>query len=337
MLCGVLTFRFGAEDLLRTRFAISPLDELGRGLRIVRSTDPPLAHLAWARRARQRLGDDLDVEAFATILASGPYTPDFLAPPPRVQLPDFGTELERVRATPPRTVARELGWCFPRGVPSVVRPLIDDPRRALDKLVDTMAELWRRLLAPDWPRVRALLEADILYRAQALTVSGPIEVFGDLHRGVRWHDGSLLVDRPYEQKIDLEGRGLLLIPVAFLSGVAAMFDPPWQPAVMYPPRGLGTLWAPEPCDDEEALAELVGARRARVLTSLDSPAATVDLAERLDASPAGISEHLGVLCRAGLVDARRAGRRVLYSRTALGDALVTPGSEPSSGPSRSRR
>jgi DNA-binding transcriptional ArsR family regulator len=337
MLCGVLTFRFGAEDLLRTRFAISPLDELGRGLRIAHATDPPLAHLAWARRARERLGDDLDVEAFAAILASGPYTPDFLAPPPRVQVPDVHAELERVRATPPRTVARELGWCFPRGVPTVVRPLIDDPRRALDKLVDTMAELWQRLLAPDWPRVRALLEADILYRAQALTVSGPIEVFGDLHRDVRWHEGSLLVDRPYEQKVDLEGRGLLLIPVAFLSGVATMWDPPWQPAVMYPPRGVGTLWAPEPAVDDGALAELVGARRARVLTSLDSPAATIDLAERLGASTAGVSEHLGVLCRAGLVDARRAGRRVLYSRTALGDALVTPGSESSSGPSRSRR
>jgi DNA-binding transcriptional ArsR family regulator len=343
----VLTFRFGAEDLLRTRFAVSPLDELGRALRVAQATHPPLAHAAWARPARERLGDDLDLEAFSTILASGPYTPDFLAPPPRVQIPDVAAELERVRATPPRTVARELGWCFPRGLPVAVRPLIDDPRRALDALVDTMAELWRRLLAADWPAIRALLEADILFRAQALTAAGPLDVFGDLHRDVRWHDGALLVDRPYEQVVDLEGRGLLLIPGAFLSDVATMWDPPWQPAVMYPPRGAGTLWAPAPPADGSAVADLIGAGRARVLAALVAPAATIDLAERLGVSPAGVSEHLGVLTRAGLVEARRAGRRVLYARTPMGEALLTPESAPSrarrrssraaSGPSRSRR
>src|SRR5690242_8944848 len=83
----MLTFRFGAEDVLRTRFAISPLDELGRALRIVRSPDPPLTHAAWAHEARGRVGDDLDLEAWLTILVAGPYTPDFLAPPPRVQIP----------------------------------------------------------------------------------------------------------------------------------------------------------------------------------------------------------------------------------------------------------
>jgi DNA-binding transcriptional ArsR family regulator len=323
----MLTLRFGAEDILRTRFAISPLSELGYAVRALRLSEPPLALSAWLPVARERLGNDLDLDAYATILLTGPYTPDFLAPPPRVQLPDVEEELERVRTTPPRTVARELGWCFPRGVPDVVRPLLDHPG-ALDALVDLMAELWRRLLAPDWPRIRALLEADILSRAQSLSAAGPLDVFSDLHRAVRWHDGAVLVDRPYQETVDLAGRGLLLVPVAFLSDVATMWDPPWQPAVMYPPRGAGTLWAPEPAGDGQALRELVGAGRARVLTSLDSPAATIDLAERLDASPAGISAHLGVLCRAGLVDARRAGRRVLYSRTALGDALVTPGSEP---------
>jgi DNA-binding transcriptional ArsR family regulator len=332
----MLTFRFGAEDLLRTRFAISPLDELGRAFRVARDPHPPLAHATWAPRARERLGDDLDVTAYATILASGPYTPDFLGPPPRVQIPDVEAELARVRATPPRTVARELGWCFPRGVPAAVRPLIDDPRRALDALVDVMTELWRRLLAPDWPAIRALLEADISFRARALTAAGPLEVFGDLHRDVRWHDSALLVERPYEQTIELDGRGLLLIPVAFLwPGVAALFDPPWQPAVMYPPRGAATLWAPAAAADGSALADLLGARRARLLAALDAPAATIDLAARIEASPAGVSEHLGVLRRAGLVAPRRAGRRVLYIRTPAGDALLdATKSEPS--PARRR-
>jgi DNA-binding MarR family transcriptional regulator len=55
------------------------------------------------------------------------------------------------------------------------------------------------------------------------------------------------------------------------------------------------------------------------------PAATTDLARRLGASPAGVSEHLGILHRAGLVQAARDGRRVLYSRTPTGDALMRRG------------
>jgi DNA-binding transcriptional ArsR family regulator len=337
ILYAVQTLRFSAEDVLRTRFAISPLEELQQAVRVLRAPQPALAHAAWTPDARRRLGDDLDIEMYATIVVAGPYRPDFVAPPPQVQLPDVEEELARVRTTSRHTVARELGWAFPRGVPEVVRPLIDEPRRALDALVDTMAELWRRLLAPDWPRIRALLEADILHRAQALAAGGPLEVFSDLHRDVRWRDGALLIDRPYEETLDLAGRGLLLIPVAFQSDLATMLDPPWQPAVMYAPRGVGTLWAPPRVVDTDALAGLIGAGRARLLAALDAPTATIDLAARLDASPGGISEHLGVLDRAGLVAARRAGRRVLYSRTALGDALVTPGSASSSGPSRSRR
>jgi DNA-binding transcriptional ArsR family regulator len=39
-------------------------------------------------------------------------------------------------------------------------------------------------------------------------------------------------------------------------------------------------------------------------------------------SPAGVSAHLRVLARAGLADATREGRTVLYSRTPTGDALL---------------
>ena len=77
--------------------------------------------------------------------------------------------------------------------------------------------------------------------------------------------------------------------------------------------------------DGEALAALLGRRRAAILATLGTPAATSDLARRLGASAAGVNEHLGVLRRAGLVRAVRDGRRVLYSRTPTGDALLQPG------------
>ena len=67
---------------------------------------------------------------------------------------------------------------------------------------------------------------------------------------------------------------------------------------------------------------LLGRRRAAILRALRAPATTHDLARRLHASPAGVSEHLGVLRRAGLVSAQRDGRRVLYVRTAAGEQVL---------------
>jgi DNA-binding transcriptional ArsR family regulator len=74
--------------------------------------------------------------------------------------------------------------------------------------------------------------------------------------------------------------------------------------------------------DPTALGDLIGPRRAQVLVALVTPATTTQLSERLRASPAGISGHLAVLRRAGLVAGQRRGREVRYVRTRGGDALV---------------
>ena len=69
--------------------------------------------------------------------------------------------------------------------------------------------------------------------------------------------------------------------------------------------------------------ELVGRRRATLLRSLERPGSTKELALRTGWSPGGVSSHLGVLRRTGLVVRRREGREVVYSRTAAGDALAS--------------
>ena len=57
------------------------------------------------------------------------------------------------------------------------------------------------------------------------------------------------------------------------------------------------------------------------MLELAHPVATKDLAKRLGSSSGRISDHLQVLREAGLVAARRGGRRVIYSRTAIGESL----------------
>ena len=103
-----------------------------------------------------------------------------------------------------------------------------------------------------------------------------------------------------------------------------MTEEPWQPTVIYPARGVALLWeeaAPAP----EALAKVLGRSRAALLADLDAPRTTTDLAQRLDMTPGGVSQHLSALKDSGFVTARRNGRAVLYCRSELADQLVAVG------------
>jgi DNA-binding transcriptional ArsR family regulator len=325
----LITYRFTTEDLLHIRFAISPLFDLTWSTNTLRDPARRSLHLPWVRAAQQRL-EGLDWRLLAALATStGPDVPDFISPPPTTPLAELEGELERIRATPPERVAQEVEWRFAKEPePDDLAPLLDDPKRLLDVLVEQMRAYWERALAPWWPEIRAVLEADIHVRARRLIAGGALSVFSDLHPSVRWRDGQIEVERRHEQHVELGGRGMLLVPAAFAwPDVFALTDEPWEKALVYTPRGVGELWAPGEDCDPDALAALLGGRRAEILVALRAPAATSDLAARLGASAAGVSEHLGVLRRAGLVTAQRDGRRVLYRRTAAGETLLRAPSE----------
>jgi len=119
------------------------------------------------------------------------------------------------------------------------------------------------------------------------------------------------------------GYALSSTPSAFAASHPFVIDrEPWQPTVIYPARGIATLWQQAPAVPE-GLARLLGSSRAAKLADLAAPRSTAELAERLSLSPATASHHLAALRNARLVTGRREGRSVLYARTALGDALAT--------------
>jgi DNA-binding transcriptional ArsR family regulator len=319
----MVRYRLAQDDLLRTRFAISPLFEVCASVAALRDPASSSLHLPWVRAARERLRGVAYPTLDALVSSTG-YSPDFVAQPPATPLPDVHAEIRRVARTPPEQVRREVRLMLDGRRPTaVLRGLLDDPAAGLRTLAAELSAYWAAAMAPVWDRVRAVLEDDIAHRARLLTAGGAIEMLGDLHPDVRYAGGEVCVDRPVDAVVQLGGRGLQLVPCAFVwPSVAAMYDPPWQPAVIYPPRGIGLLWEPPAPRDDGALAELLGARRAAILAALDREASTTVLARRLAASPAGVSEHLGVLRRAGLVRGRRVGREVRYLRTAAGDALL---------------
>ena len=154
--------------------------------------------------------------------------------------------------------------------------------------------------------------------------TGSEAAFADLDPTVNW-DGRDLTVSPTtlaSREIHLDGRGLLLIPSVLAWSVWPRVDPPWDPALTYQPPGVGDLWLRD-TSSEGALEELIGRRRAALLRSLERPASTQALALRTGWSAGGVSSHLAVLRRTGLVVRRREGREVVYSRTAAGDALAS--------------
>ncbi len=323
----MLSYRFSPHDLLHVRFALHPLGELLWSAGAVADPSSSTIHLPWIQRARERLGS-LDWELLAHLALSSEhgYGVDFPARPPTTPLPDLDAELEHVAATPGAQVRRELALRWPEGnLPAVVQRLHDQPREGLRHLTALMRTYWDRALAPDWPAIRALAEADIARRSRHLAEQGVRAVFDDLHHEVSWHGDELRFARRYEAVVELGGRGLLLVPAVFAwPRTFAMFDAPWQPTLLYPPRGIGTLWEPQqPADAAASLAPLLGTRRAALLTALEEPSSTTELAARLALPASSVSEHLGVLRRSGLVHPGREGRHVRYARTALGERLVT--------------
>jgi DNA-binding transcriptional ArsR family regulator len=204
-----------------------------------------------------------------------------------------------------------------------VQPLLDHPRRELNRLCDTFAAYWERAIAPHWPRIQSLLRADIDHRARQLADGGATALFRDLHREVAWKANELHVEHAVDLRYPLEGQGLLLVPSVFTwKRPMLIADPPWQPTVIYPARGVATLWESAPASPD-ALASLIGRTRADLLTALDAPRSTTDVARRVGVSAGGVSQHLKVLREAGLVSGQREGRSVLYVRTPLADELVS--------------
>lgn len=320
----MVTFTFTVDDLARTRFAISPMWELISGIGLLR--DPSLAslHLPWVEEVRAAAREVDSTVALALIPPRG-YMPDFLTPPPSSPLATLEEELELVRSTPEAQVRREMGYFLgPRKPPAILQPFMDQPRRALAELGETLHQLWVRTLEPHWPRLRALLEADLLHRSRRLTEGGPAGLFDDLHPNVHFTQARLEVRASCTaDEVPLGGRGLLLVPSAFSwQNPRLIIDPPWQPTMIYPARGVALLWEPGSARTSEALAGVLGHTRATLLEALDAPVSTTDLAHRLELSPGGVSQALTSLREAGLVAGARRGRSVHYMRTPTGDNLV---------------
>jgi DNA-binding transcriptional ArsR family regulator len=302
------------------------MSELVASLRLLHDPGRAGPHLPWLRDALP-VARQLDLGAAYALTASRGYFPDFLTPTATSPVPTFEEDLERVRNTPPEIVRREVETAFGgRQPPASVAALVAHPRRSLHAMAELLEAWWRGALEPHWPRIRSLLDADLAHRARRLTEGGLIGLFTDLHPAITWRTDRLAVRVAFDSRLCLAGRGLVIVPSAFYwQGIGPIIDPPWQPTLIYPARGLERLWEPGSVTPA-ALAAVIGRSRARLLIALDAPRSTTALAGRLELTTGAVSQHLGALRAAGLVTATRHGREVLYLRTQAAQRLLASAS-----------
>ncbi|MFI5729590.1 DUF5937 family protein [Kribbella sp. NPDC051587] len=344
----MLTITFTVPDLARMRLAVSPLWEVVASVRLLRTRRPHQFHGRWARTARERIaGTELGL-LFDLIDPDVWYLADFLTPPPQSPLPELEGELGALRRVSPDQVRADLDVLayarrHPLGsltevqLPRRLRPpapgdlpsqavadLYADPAAGITRLADQISAYWELAIAPHWGRIRALLDSDVMYRGRQLGQAGPAGLFADLADTVRWRDGTLFIrHRRFQGARQLAGEGFLLIPSAFVwPTVHSSTIPPWQPTLTYPARGVATLWDDSAQATPAGLAAVLGNSRAALLCLLDAPRSTTDLARRTAMTAGGVSQHLSALRSGGLVTAHRAGRVVLYARTAVAEALL---------------
>src|SRR6185312_13050788 len=188
-------------------------------------------HLPWLRSLSGRL-HGLALERLAALNPPRGYTPDFLVPLPSGPLGDIDDDLAALRATPIAHIRADMALFATQHTRGheIAAPYLASPRREVRRLADVLEAYWDRAIEPAWPRIRAFLEADIAYRAQRLTTGGPAALFADLNPNVTWRQPHLDVQVPaHDATVDLDGRGLLLVPSAFAARPVVSDRAPWLP------------------------------------------------------------------------------------------------------------
>ncbi|MDQ3789157.1 MAG: DUF5937 family protein, partial [Actinomycetota bacterium] len=281
----MLRFVVGRDDLLNSRFALSPVTELENVLRKLSGRKRTPLPSAWSARltpAFQRLRRETALDALLA-LQSERYGAAFVVQPPTSMAQTIEDDLAALRATPLAQARKEIADCLARRPTSDPRVLaVLEDRNVSPILADALEAAWHELIAPDWPALRAVLERDVVYRAGLLSTGGWQAAFAGLHKRLAWRDGALELSRFVDATYHLDGAGLLLVPAVFVwPNIGAYTDPPWPTALVYPARGTAALWEPGPATPADALASLLGRSRARLLVALSDPASTTQLATSL--------------------------------------------------------
>jgi DNA-binding transcriptional ArsR family regulator len=310
-----------ADTLAGSRFVISPLAEATAGLKTLQwRTAAHPGERAWLDAHEPAYRDRLAADPVTALLVRAAlgshWNADFLTPAPTGERePTFEHELAQIRQTPPDAAVADLTVSSDDPLPAALRRS-DLPERTADLL----EWVWTETVLPYWPRRRRIIEADVVARTGQLSQGGWAAALDDMRPDMRWlGEGRLQINAHDYPPRDLSGARLMFVPVTASRGWVS-WNEPHRYAVVYPCSGI--LAEADRTSVPEALGALLGPARATVLVLLDTPKSTTHLVALTGQALGSVGRHLKILLDARLVWRRRAGRSVLYYRTAAGEALV---------------
>ncbi|WP_086821590.1 helix-turn-helix transcriptional regulator [Allokutzneria sp. NRRL B-24872] len=313
------------DTLARSRFVLSPFAEAFASLRLLYAgTGAHPGEDSWLRAHlpgyRARLAADPVIEPLVRAAIGTSWIADFFCPT-SCEGESFEGTVARVRSTGSERARANLRVSLRGPLPAVL-DRDDLPERATSLLTF----VWERTVRPDWERRRRVMEADIVSRTARVNRGGWAAVLDSLKPGTRWlGESQFQVNlNDYPPREVAAGAELLFMPVTPKTSWVS-WEGPERYAVVYPCLGvLAEAQRPAPA----GLGALIGGTRAELLVLLGNPMSTTQLVAVTGQALGSVGRHLRVLREAGLVERRRAGQSVLYTRTAAGEVVVNASDNP---------
>lgn len=315
----MIEIELGINDFAGVRFTSDAVWETATSLMVLSRVE--LHPLHTQLRARLPRHPSFDLDLLLDLLHPLRWRASILAPEPSAAPLHPLEGLRRLADSDPAKAQEDLEWLrqhSPRArwTAMTATQLIDEASAAL-------IGYWRATLEPLWERVAAIIDADIGFRTRVMSEAGLGSAISGLHERLSYSEDRIRIDLPgHEIRAVSGGQGLWFLPSVFAWPRLGVDWNARIPAISYASRGAAQVWEDTPPLPTDVLGALIGASRSAILERLDTARTTSVLAANLSLSPATVSQHLSVLTAAGLLAPRRVGRRVLYSRTALGTALV---------------
>ena len=322
----MITIQLTVEDLARIRFAVSPMAVTTISYRTLLFPDLYPRHRGWASQAATRMGG-CSLSALSLVHSRGRRMPDFLTPLPfspserveseirslthaSVDALRADADIARRAAVYPDDAARMS--CFVDQVPTL-----------RDQLTADIWCYWEQVVHPSWQSIEAILEGDILFRTQQMGKFGVDAILNNLAHDVAYNDGLLTIWADTHEQTTLSGQGLVLTPNLFADHTWFQRTGDGPVMLIYPARGAGNLGTQSSVQAVNGrLSAMIGVTKAQILGEADHPVSTLELAERLSVTSGAVSQHIGQLHTADLLQRQRVGRYVYYLLTKRGRDLL---------------
>ena len=295
-------------------------------------------------RSRARTFDRIDFPYMSAVILPHHYIVDFLTPTPTKTILNFEDEIDRVRETPDDVIRKNVEVVMVYDGETPIRmQFLERPREALECLIEELRFYWNAVLAPHWAQMVNILENDVLFRARALALYGSRRHAGRYLGQARLSPGDSATGqgdagqvhhvghRLWWDGFPVERRWLAVsaVTVQFawrceqvrgcVAGRAAMVTYADLRGARF---GLVATADGRTSGANESLALVVGASRARLLQTLIEPIHTNELAQRLSLTAGAVSQQLGKLAQAGLIESYRSGSKVYYQLSDRGGRLL---------------